>query len=145
VLQPLPSAQYAADAITRALKDAEVRPDEVDYYNAHGTASSFNDKAETLAIKKAFGEHAYRLPVSSTKSLIGHTLGACGALEFVTCVLMLENQYLHPTLNLRVADPECDLDYIPLVGRSQSIRTIVSNSTGFGGYNAACVIKRFVS
>jgi 3-oxoacyl-[acyl-carrier-protein] synthase II len=145
VLQPLPSAQYAAEALIRALRDADTPPHEVDYYNAHGTASAFNDKAETLAIKKAFGEHAYRLPVSSTKSLIGHTLGACGALEFVTCVLMLENQYLHPTLNLRAPDPECDLDYIPLVGRSQSIKTIISNSTGFGGYNAACVIKRFES
>lgn len=143
VLQPLPSAQYAAGAIIRALSDADMAPREVDYYNAHGTASISNDKAETLAIKNAFGEYAYRLPISSTKSFIGHTLGACGALEFVTCVLMLENQYLHPTLNLRTPDPECDLDYIPLVGRAQRIKTIVSNSTGFGGYNAACVIKRF--
>jgi 3-oxoacyl-[acyl-carrier-protein] synthase II len=143
VLQPLPSAEYAARAIINALRDADTAPNAVDYYNAHGTASLVNDKAETLAIKKAFGEYAYRLPISSTKSLIGHTLGACGALEFVTCVLMLENQYLHPTLNLRAPDPECDLDYIPLVGRSQPIRTIVSNSTGFGGYNAACVIKKF--
>lgn len=145
VLQPLPCAQYAAEAITKALHDADTAPEEVDYYNAHGTASQFNDKTETLAIKKAFGDHAYQLPISSTKSLIGHTLGASGALELVACLLMLENQYMHPTLNLRVRDPECDLDIISPQGRSQLIKTIVSNSTGFGGYNAACVIRKFES
>jgi len=143
ILQPLPTAQFAAQAITKALKEAGVAPEEIDYFNAHGTASSFNDKAETLAIKEAFGEHAYHLPISSTKSLIGHTLGASGALEFVACLLMLEGQYIHPTLNLREPDPECDLDYVPREGRAQVMRTIVSNSTGFGGYNAACVIQRF--
>ena len=142
VLQPLPHAEYAAKAITMALKDGSLEPEEIDYYNAHGTASGFNDKVETLAIKKAFGNHAYRLPISSTKSLIGHTLGACGALEFVACLLMLENQYVHPTLNFRQRDPECDLDYVPNEGRSLAIRTILSNSTGFGGYNAACVIRK---
>jgi 3-oxoacyl-[acyl-carrier-protein] synthase II len=143
VLQPLPSGQYAAQAITQALKDGSVEPEEVSYYNAHGTGSEFNDKTETLAIKKAFGDYAYELPISATKSLIGHTLGACGALEFVACMLMLENQYVHPTLNLRQKDSECDLDYVPHVGRPLNLRTIVSNSTGFGGYNAACVIRRF--
>jgi 3-oxoacyl-[acyl-carrier-protein] synthase II len=143
VLQPLPSAQYAAQAITQALKDGCVKPEDISYYNAHGTGSEFNDKTETLAIKKAFGNYAYELPVSSTKSLIGHTLGACGALEFVACVLMLENQYIHPTLNLRQQDPECDLDYVPNKGRSLRLDTILSNSTGFGGYNAACVIRKF--
>ena len=142
VLQPLPCAQFAAAAISKALSDGNIIPEQVDYYNAHGTASTFNDRTETLAIKKVFGDHARRLPISSTKSFVGHTLGACGALEFVTCVLMLEKQYLHPTLNLREADPECDLDYIPLEGRSQSVETMVSNSTGFGGYNAACVLRK---
>jgi 3-oxoacyl-(acyl-carrier-protein) synthase len=142
VLHPLPNAEYAAKAITRALKDSFIEPEEIDYFNAHGTASEVNDKVETLAIKKALGAHAYRLPISSTKSLIGHTLGACGALEFVACLLMLENQYVHPTLNLRERDPECDLDYVPNVGRSVAINTIISNSTGFGGYNAACVIRK---
>lgn len=145
VLQPLPCAQFAAQAITKALGDGGVAPERVDYYNAHGTASSFNDKTETLAIKGAFGVHADHLPVSSTKSFIGHTLGACGALEFVACVLMLKNRYIHPTLNLRQADPECDLDFVPLEGRDLEIKTIVANSTGFGGYNAACVIKEFES
>ena len=143
VLQPLPTAQFAAQAITKALEEAGVAPEEIDYFNAHGTASSFNDKAETLAIKEAFREHAYHLPISSTKSLIGHTLGASGALEFVACLLMLEGQYIHPTLNLREPDPECDLDYVPGEGRAQVMKTIVSNSTGFGGYNAACVIRKF--
>jgi 3-oxoacyl-[acyl-carrier-protein] synthase II len=143
VLQPLPSARYAAQAITQALKDGCVEPEDVSYYNAHGTGSEFNDKTETLAIKIAFGDYAYGLPISATKSLIGHTLGACGALEFVACMLMLENQYVHPTLNLRQTDSECDLDYVPLEGRPLSLRTIVSNSTGFGGYNAACVIRKF--
>jgi len=145
VLQPLPCAQFAAQAITKALDDGGVAPQEVDYYNAHGTASLYNDKTETLAVKKVFGDHAHHLLVSSTKSLIGHTLGACGALEFVTCLLMLKNQYIHPTLNLRQPDPECDLDYVPLQGREMVVKTIVENSTGFGGYNAACVIKRFES
>jgi 3-oxoacyl-[acyl-carrier-protein] synthase II len=142
-LQPFPSAEYAASAIVRALNDASVKPEEVDYVNAHGSASLLNDKTETLAIKQAFGEHAYRLPISSTKSMIGHTMGACGALEFAACLLMLENQYLHATLNLRSRDPECDLDYIPDQGRRQAVRTLLSNSTGFGGYNAACVIRKY--
>jgi 3-oxoacyl-[acyl-carrier-protein] synthase II len=145
VLEPRPCAQFAAQAISKALEDARIAPEEVDYYNAHGTASPANDKIETLALKRAFGDHARHLTVSSTKSLIGHTLGACGALEFVACLLMLKNQYIHPTLNLRQPDPECDLDYVPLQGREMEIRTIVENSTGFGGYNAACVIKRFES
>lgn len=143
VLQPLPCAQYAAQAITRALADGAVMPEEVEYFNAHGTGSSYNDKTETLAIKRAFGDHAHRMAISSTKSLIGHTMGAAGALEFVACLLMLENKYVHPTLNLREPDPECDLDYVPLRGRDQDLRTIISNSTGFGGYNAACVVRKF--
>jgi 3-oxoacyl-[acyl-carrier-protein] synthase II len=145
VLQPLPCAQFAAQAITRALADGSVAVEEVDYCNAHGTATTFNDKIETLTIKKAFGDHSRNLPVSSTKSLIGHTLGACGALEFVACLLMLEHQYIHPTLNLRQPDPECDLDFVPRQGRELVLNTIVSNSTGFGGYNAASVIRKFES
>ena len=139
---PFPSADYSAHAISKALMDGRVRTEEVDYINAHGSASLLNDKTETLAIKKAFGDHAYRLAVSSTKSMIGHCMGACGALEFVACSLMLEEQYLHPTINLEARDPECDLDYIPNIGRNQEIHTILSNSSGFGGYNAACVVRR---
>jgi len=140
---PFPSADYSAKAMSRALKDGCVQSEEVDYINAHGSASLQNDKTETLAIKKAFGDHAYRLAVSSTKSMTGHAMGACSALEFVACCLMLEEQFLHPTINLEVRDPECDLDYIPNIGRSEEIHTILSNSSGFGGYNAACVVRRF--
>jgi len=143
VLQPLPCARFAAQAITNALADSGVAADHVDYYNAHGTATDLNDRAETLALKQVFGSHAGRMPISATKSLVGHTLGACGALEFVACALMLENQYIHPTLNLRQPDPECDLDYVPEQGRELRIKTVMTNSTGFGGYNAACVIRKF--
>ena len=144
-IHPLPSGRYSAKAMTDAMEEAGIQPDEVDYVNAHGSASLFNDTAETMAIKKAFGEHAYQLAISSTKSIIGHTLGACGALEMVACILMLENQFLHPTLNLNVRDPECDLDYLPHVGRAQEVRTILSSSNGFGGYNAACIARRMDS
>jgi 3-oxoacyl-[acyl-carrier-protein] synthase II len=141
LLQPFPAGDYSAAAITKALADACVEPEAIDYVNAHGSASIPNDIAETRAIKKAFGSHAYKLSVSSTKSMVGHTLGACGAIEFVACALTLKNQYLHPTLNLRCPDPECDLDYIPNEGRAQAVRTILSNSSGFGGYNSACILR----
>jgi 3-oxoacyl-(acyl-carrier-protein) synthase len=140
--QPLPSAEYCAKAIRNALTDASVQSDEVDYINPHGSASVLNDKAETMAIKKVFGRHAYELSASSTKSMIGHTLGACGALELVACALMLDRQYLHPTINLDIQDPDCDLDFIPNVGRAQSTKRILSISSGFGGYNAACLIGK---
>src|SRR5439155_3400426 len=113
LLQPLPSGDYAARSMIKALEDASLAPTEIDYVNAHGSASILNDKAETLAIKKVFGPHAYRLPISSTKSMIGHTLGACGPLGYVVCVLMLKNELLHHRINLQIRDPECDLDYIP--------------------------------
>jgi len=139
---PVPSGEYCAKAISAALRDGGLEPDEVDYINPHGSATLHNDRAETLAIKKAFGAHAYSLSLSSTKSMTGHSLGACGALELVACSLMLEHQYLHPTINLLENDPECDLDFIPNVGRAQGVNCIVSSSSGFGGYNAACVIRK---
>ena len=142
-LQPLPSAEFATVAILKALTDASLTPPEIDYLNSHGSGTVLNDKTETLAIKKAFGNHAYKLVVNSTKSIIGHTMGACGALEFVACVLTLENQYVHPTINLESKDPECDLDYVANAGRPFRVRTILSNSSGFGGHNAACVIRKF--
>ena len=142
-LHPLPTAEFATRAMLKALEDAAVSPVEIDYVNAHGSGTVLNDKTETFAIKNAFGNHAYRLVVNSTKSIVGHTMGACGALEFVACVLTLENQYVHPTINLELKDPECDLDYVPNIGRSLRVTTILSNSTGFGGHNAACVIRKF--
>jgi len=143
-IHPLPSGRYSAKAMSNAMAEAKVKPEDIDYINAHGSASHFNDAVETTAIKLAFGDHAHRLAVSSTKSIIGHTLGACGALELAACVLMIERQFLHPTLNLNVRDPECDLDYVPHIGRAQEVRTVLSNSSGFGGYNAACVIGKAV-
>jgi len=137
---PMPTAEFSVRAIRDALASALLPPEKIDYINPHGSASIANDYAETLAIKKVFGDKAYRVPISSTKSMIGHALGSCGALEFVACVLMLEHQYLHPTINLISPDPQCDLDYVPNVGRSQKVDTILTMSSGFGGYNAACVL-----
>jgi 3-oxoacyl-[acyl-carrier-protein] synthase II len=144
-LQPLPTAEFATKAMVKALEDAAVSPVEIDYINAHGSGTLLNDKIETFAIKKTFGKHAYRLAVNSTKSVIGHTMGACGALEVVACILSLEHQFVHPTINLELKDPECDLDYVPNVGRPLRLSTILSNSTGFGGHNAACVIRKFAA
>lgn len=137
---PLPSGEFCAKAMSNALNDACLPPEAIDYVNPHGSASIQNDKVETLAIKTVFGNHAYHVSASSTKSMIGHSLGACGALEFVACALMLEHQYVHPTINMLVRDPECDLDFVPNVGRSQTIENILTVSSGFGGYNAACVL-----
>jgi 3-oxoacyl-[acyl-carrier-protein] synthase II len=140
---PLPSAKFLATAINRAIADASIQPATIDYVNVHGSGSLLNDKAETLGLKQVFGDHAYQLAISSTKSIIGHSLGACGALEFVACALMLERQYIHPTINLTERDPECDLDYVPNYGRNQRLETILKISNGFGGYNAACILRRF--
>jgi 3-oxoacyl-[acyl-carrier-protein] synthase II len=140
---PIPTAEFSARAVCKALAVASIRPEEIDYINPHGSATVPNDCAETLAIKKVFGDQAYRIPISATKSMIGHTLGSCGALEFVACALMMEHQYLHPTINLTSPDPECDLDYIPTTGRHQKVDTILKMSNGFGGYNAACVLRSY--
>jgi 3-oxoacyl-[acyl-carrier-protein] synthase II len=139
---PVPSGEYCAEAMSAALRDADVHPTDIDYINPHGSGSSQNDRAETLAIKNVFGEHAYKLSASSTKSMTGHTLGACGAIELVACMLMLEQKFLHPTINLIEKDPECDLDFIPNVGRNRAVQCVLSSSSGFGGYNAACVIAK---
>jgi 3-oxoacyl-[acyl-carrier-protein] synthase II len=140
---PLPTGEFCAKAMSNALDDACQLPETIDYVNPHGSASMQNDRVETLAIKTVFGNHAYRLSASSTKSMIGHGLGACGSLEFVACALMLEHQYVHPTINMFERDPECDLDFVPNVGRSQTVRNILTLSSGFGGYNAACVLGKY--
>lgn len=126
-----------------ALDDAGVAPEEVEYINAHGTSTLWNDKIETLAIKRAFGDHAYRLAVSSSKSMTGHLLGAAGALEAAVCVLCLKNQILPPTINYENPDPDCDLDYVPNSSRSAEITFALSNSFGFGGTNGALLFRRF--
>jgi len=140
---PLPTAEQYARVMSEALCDASLRPEEVDYINPHGSGSIQGDKIETLAIKKAFGQHAFELPISSTKSMAGHSLGASGAVELVACALMLEHQFVHPTINLISKDPQCDLDFVPNIGRLQNIDIILSVSSGFGGYNAACLLRKY--
>ena len=131
--------------MSRALDNAQIEPDEVDYINAHGTSTPINDRSETAAIKKVFGKLAYDIPVSSTKSMIGHSLGASGSLEAIACVKSIEDGILHPTINQEDSDPECDLDYIPNTARESKIDIAISNSFGFGGQNACLVIKKFPS
>ena len=142
-VQPDEDGAGAARAIRWALEDAGLGPDEIDYINAHGTSTPKNDLAETLAIKAVFGEAAYRVPVSSTKSMIGHTLGGAGALEGVACIETILHGEIHPTINYEVPDPECDLDYVPNASRRQRVDTVLSNSFGFGGQNACLVFRRF--
>ncbi|HEY8417884.1 MAG TPA: beta-ACP synthase, partial [Limnochordales bacterium] len=126
----------------KALEDAGVTPDEVDYINAHGTSTEYNDYFETLAIKRALGEAAYRVPVSSTKSMTGHLLGAAGAVEAIVCLLAMERGLIPPTINYEVPDPDCDLDYVPNAARPARVDVAVSNSFGFGGHNAVLVLRK---
>jgi 3-oxoacyl-[acyl-carrier-protein] synthase II len=127
----------------KAMKDAGITPDRIGYINAHGTSTPYNDKYETLAIKKTFGEHAYKLAVSSTKSMTGHALGAAGGIEAVFSILALHENVLPPTINYEFPDPECDLDYIVNEARNSEVEYVLSNSFGFGGTNACLIFKRF--
>jgi beta-ketoacyl-acyl-carrier-protein synthase II len=137
-----PSVEGQAAAMRRALESAAIRPEEIDYINAHGTATLANDAVETAAIKQVFGAQAFRIPVSSTKSMHGHLLGAAGALEFVAAALALEQQTIPPTINLRVPDPECDLDYVPGTARTGvELAAVMSNSFAFGGTNAVLICR----
>lgn len=142
VTAPEPNGISATKAMLEALKDAGVSIDEVDYINAHGTSTQLNDKTETLAIKKVFGERAYKIPVSSTKSMTGHMLGAAGAVELIATILCMENNFIHPTINYEYPDPECDLDYVPNVARDAKINVAISNSLGFGGHNSTLLVKK---
>ena len=137
--EPGPTGQSAARAMLLALESSGLDPSQVDYVNAHGTSTPLNDRQETKAIKLALGEEAYRIPISSTKSMTGHLLGAGGALEAAICVQVLQNGALPPTINLQEQDPECDLDYIPNQTRRQQVRVAMSNSFGFGGHNSVLV------
>jgi 3-oxoacyl-[acyl-carrier-protein] synthase II len=137
-----PSVEGQAAAMRRALESAAIQPDEIDYINAHGTATLANDAVETAAIKGVFGARAFRIPVSSTKSMHAHLLGAAGALEFVAAVLALEERTIPPTINLQVPDPECDLDYVPAVARTGvELAAVMSNSFAFGGTNAVLICR----
>ncbi|MEO8286499.1 MAG: beta-ketoacyl-ACP synthase II [Chloroflexota bacterium] len=139
---PRPDGKQAIRVMREALQDAELKPAEIDYISAHASATPLNDKTETMAIKAVFGEHAYKVPMSGTKGLHGHALGASGAFEIAISCLAMKHDYLPPTVNLQHPDPECDLDYIPGKGRQQRVNTILSNSFGFGGINAALVLAR---
>ena len=144
VTAPPPGAPGAVRAMRMALADAGAGPDAVDYVNAHGTSTPANDGAETAALKAVFGERAPRVPISSTKSMTGHMLGAAGAVEAAICLLAIRDGILPPTTNQEVADPECDLDYIPNVARRGTVDLALSNSMGFGGHNVALVLRRWV-
>ena len=142
ITQPDPDGRGLSIAMTRALATAGVRPEEIDYINAHGTSTPYNDKFETLAIKKIFGDHARRLMVSSTKSMTGHLLGAAGGIESVISAKVIQTGEVPPTINYEEPDPDCDLDYVPNVKRRAPVRTVLSNNLGFGGQNAALVFRR---
>ncbi len=143
VSAPCLDGEGAYQSMRRALEDAQIAPDEVDYINAHGTSTPYNDKIETLAIKRLFGDYARRIGINSTKSMTGHLLGAAGGFESAASVLCLKDQIMPPTINYEFPDPECDLDYVPNKARPASIRYALSNSFGFGGTNGALVFKRF--
>ncbi len=143
ITAPDPNGDGAARCMLNAVVDAGLETKEIDYINAHGTSTPLNDKLETTAIKRVFGEYAYKIPISSTKSMIGHLLGAAGGVELAAAILAMENGIIPPTINLENPDPDCDLDYVPNVSRKGEIRTALSNSFGFGGTNACIVIKKY--
>ena len=143
LVQPKEDGSAAARAIEIALEDSGIRKKDVDYINAHGRSSPLNDLVETKAIKRAFGEHAYQIPISSTKSMIGHSLGASGSLEAVVCINSITSNMIHPTINYEYPDPECDLDYVPNVARSAPVNVVLSNAFGFGGQNACVVFSGY--
>ncbi|MDF2065753.1 beta-ketoacyl-ACP synthase II [Bacillus sp. Cr_A10] len=142
ITAPAPEGEGAARAMQQALEDAGVTPEQVDYINAHGTSTPYNDQFETMAVKSVFGEHAYKLAMSSTKSMTGHLLGAAGGVEAIFTVLALKEGILPPTMNLETPDPECDLDYVPNEAREANIQYAMSNSLGFGGHNASILFKK---
>jgi 3-oxoacyl-[acyl-carrier-protein] synthase II len=145
VTAPPPNGEGAVRAMRTALEVAGVNPSEVDYINAHGTSTELNDASETAAIKEVFGDHARRLKISSTKSMVGHLLGAAAAVEFVACVLSIRDRKLHPTINQEYPDPRCDLDYVPNKAVDHDVNVALSNSFGFGGHNCSLVLRRYVA
>ena len=143
MVHPDDEGSGAARAMTWAIEDADLRADEIDYINAHGTSTPLNDSVETRAIKKVFGEAAYKVAISSTKSMIGHALGGAGGMESVACVMTIVDGVMHPTINYEYPDPVCDLDYVPNEARRQTVRKVLSNSFGFGGQNACLVFEGY--
>ena len=143
ITSPSPDGEGAARAMVMALRDGDVKAEEVSYINAHGTSTPYNDKFETAAIKSAFGEYAYKIPVSSTKSMTGHLLGAAGAIEAIVCAKALEEGFVPATIGYKVPDEECDLDCVPNIGRKEELQYAISNSLGFGGHNATILLKKW--
>jgi 3-oxoacyl-[acyl-carrier-protein] synthase II len=143
ITQPAEDGEGAVRAMKMAIQKSGLAPADIDYINAHGTSTPLNDRIETVAIKTVFGDHAYKLAVSSTKSMTGHLVGAAGALEAAICVMTISNGIIPPTINLTSPDPDCDLDYVPNVARKAQVRTALSNSFGFGGHNSVLVFREF--
>ena len=143
ITSPAPGGEGGARAMVEAVKDAGIQPEDIDYINAHGTSTSLNDKFETAAVKAAFGDYAYKLAMSSTKSMTGHLLGAAGAIEAIITARALQDGFIPATINYRTPDPECDLDIVPNEGRKAELRYAMSNSLGFGGHNASLVLKKY--
>lgn len=141
--QPHPEAEGPTRCILRAIRDADIKPEEIDYVNAHGTSTPMNDKVETLAIKRALGDHAKKVAISSTKSMTGHLLGASGGVEAIACALAIRDEIIPPTINYSVPDPDCDLDYVPNEARSAKVNVAISNSFGFGGHNATLCFRKY--
>lgn len=142
IAAPDPSGEGAVRAMRVALRDAGLQTEDIDYINAHGTSTPANDAVETVAVKKLFGDRAYQIPISSTKSMLGHAMGASGAIETIASILTIKNAMIHPTINYESPDPELDLDYVPNVGRAAEVRHVLSNSFGLGGQNACLVISK---
>lgn len=143
ITAPAPGGEGAVRAMRMAMKNADLKPEDVGYINAHGTSTDMNDKYETAAIKTVFGDHAKKLAVSSTKSMTGHLLGAAGGAELIATVLCIKHQTIHPTINYTTPDPECDLDYVPNKSRPAEVKAALSNSFGFGGHNVSLAVKKF--
>ena len=143
ITAPAEEGEGANRAIRMALESAGLEPKDIDYVNAHGTSTPLNEKFETMAIKAALGEHAYKVPISSTKSMTGHMLGAAGALELIFCICAIREGIIPPTINQEYPDPECDLDYVPNEARQVQVRRAMSNSMGFGGHNAVLIVEKF--
>jgi 3-oxoacyl-[acyl-carrier-protein] synthase II len=142
ITAPAENADGPSRAITQALRDGNVAPERVGYVNAHGTSTFLNDKIETAAIKRVFGDHAKKLCVSSTKSMVGHLLGASGAIELTAAAMTIKTGNVHPTINYETPDPDCDLDYVPNEAREKTVDYAISNSLGFGGHNTCLLVGR---